>query len=112
VSLEHSPARGPRRFVRPKQAWERLGISRSQFYDEFVKTGRIQLYSIGRRAKGALESQVETVIDEIIAGENAPAPSQPLDDYRERKAEERRRAAARQSAGPPAPARSTARRSR
>jgi predicted DNA-binding transcriptional regulator AlpA len=85
VSLEHSPARDrPRRFIRPRQAWERLSISRSQFYVKFVHTGRIQLFPLGARAKGVLESEIEAVIDEIIAGDNAPAPSQPLNDYRER----------------------------
>jgi len=57
----------PKRILRPKEAWERLGIKRQKFYEDFVNTGRIKLFPLGKRAKGCLEAEVERVIDEMAA---------------------------------------------
>ena len=57
----------PKRILRPKEAWERLGIGRQTFYQRFVATGRLRLFPIGTRAKGVLESDVEQLIDELAS---------------------------------------------
>ena len=93
MSLEHSPARNqrggctstkssgritieqdvdttapkPRRIIRPKEAWQRLGIGHSVFYRDYVRTGRLRLIALSARAVGVPESDVEQIIDELIA---------------------------------------------
>ena len=57
----------PKRVLRPRQAWGRLGIGRENFYKNFVRTGRIKLFPLGKRAKGCLEAEIERVIDEMAA---------------------------------------------
>ena len=57
----------PKRILRPKDAWGRLGIKRQKFYEDFVNTGRIKLFPLGKRAKGCLEAEIDRVIDEMAA---------------------------------------------
>ena len=46
---------------------QRLGVSRTTFYDNFVKTGRIRLVHIGARAVGVVDTELDAVVDDVIA---------------------------------------------
>jgi len=49
----------PRRIIRPKEGWTRLGIGRSKFYEDYVGTGKIQLVRLGPKSVGKrLRSQL------------------------------------------------------
>jgi predicted DNA-binding transcriptional regulator AlpA len=67
--------------LRKPVAARRLGIGLSTFEEKFVKTGRVDLVYLGPRTVGVLESQIDAVIDELIAeskanpGRRALAPS-------------------------------------
>jgi len=52
-----------KRILRPKEAWSRLGVGRSRFYEEFVGTGRLRLLQLGKKSSGVLESEVDALID-------------------------------------------------
>jgi hypothetical protein len=41
------------------------------FYDKFVRTGRLRLVPLGERAKGAVEDEVDAIVDAIIAERDA-----------------------------------------
>jgi predicted DNA-binding transcriptional regulator AlpA len=56
----------PKRILRPREAWERLGIKRQKFYEDFVATGRVNLLHIGARARGVLEADIDRIIDEMV----------------------------------------------
>jgi hypothetical protein len=89
VSLEHSPIR-QKRFVRPREAWTRLGISRATFYQHFVTPGRIRLFPIGERATACWEHDLEQVMDEIAAeGDGTSRRALPLNDWREQRSAQR-----------------------
>ncbi len=45
-----------RRILHPKEAWERLGIKRSTYYESFVTTGRLRLVPIGKRSRASLKA--------------------------------------------------------
>jgi hypothetical protein len=53
--------------LRPKAAWTKLGVGRTTFYEKFVKTGRVKLVNIGERAKGAIDDELDALIDELRA---------------------------------------------
>jgi predicted DNA-binding transcriptional regulator AlpA len=53
--------------LRPQAAWTKLGIGRTTFYEKFVKTGRVKLVDISERAKGAIDSELDALIDELRA---------------------------------------------
>jgi uncharacterized phage protein gp47/JayE len=53
--------------LRPQAAWTRLGVGRTTFYEKFVKTGRVKLVNIGERAKGAIDDELDRLIDELRA---------------------------------------------
>jgi hypothetical protein len=53
--------------LRPQAAWTRLGVGRTTFYEKFVKTGRVKLVNLGERAKGAIDDELDRLIDELRA---------------------------------------------
>ena len=54
-----------RRILEPDEAKRRLGnISNSNFYDNFVNTGKIRLVHLGPRRRGVLEHELDALIDE------------------------------------------------
>jgi predicted DNA-binding transcriptional regulator AlpA len=59
--------RGRKTILRPREAWRRLGISRSTFYDKFVSKGRIKLIPITERAVGVVDGELDDLIEEMIA---------------------------------------------
>jgi len=61
----------PQQILRPAEAWKRLGVKRSTFYNEFVATGRVRLIKIGERARGVLEHELDQLIDEMAADRDA-----------------------------------------
>jgi predicted DNA-binding transcriptional regulator AlpA len=60
-----------KRVVRAKQAWAQFGIGRSMFEQRFVETGRLRPIKLGARAVGYLESELDALIDELIAERDA-----------------------------------------
>ena len=59
--------------LRPRAAWEKLGVSRTTFYDEFVNKGRVRLLNLGPRARGVPDDEIETLINELRAERDTPA---------------------------------------
>jgi predicted DNA-binding transcriptional regulator AlpA len=57
--------------LRPKAAWTKLGVGKTTFYDKFVKTGRVKLVDIGERAKGAIDDEIDALIEEMRAERDA-----------------------------------------
>jgi predicted DNA-binding transcriptional regulator AlpA len=58
--------------LRPRAAWEKLGVSRTTFYDQFVKKGRVRPLNLGERARGVPDDEIETLISELRAERDAP----------------------------------------
>jgi predicted DNA-binding transcriptional regulator AlpA len=57
----------PHQILRPQEAWKRLGVKRSTFYNEFVATGRVRLVKVGERARGVIEHELDALIEEMAA---------------------------------------------
>jgi len=53
--------------IRPREAWRRLGISRSTFYEQFVSKGRVKLIPLTERARGVVDAELDDLIEELIA---------------------------------------------
>jgi len=64
-----------RRIIRPREAWQRLGIGHSKFYADFVGTGRIRLLDLGPQTRGVLEHELDALIDELAAARDREAAS-------------------------------------
>jgi predicted DNA-binding transcriptional regulator AlpA len=56
-----------KRIVRPKEAWQRLGIGHSNFHENYVRTGRVRLVRLGPRSVGVIEEELDALIDELAA---------------------------------------------
>jgi predicted DNA-binding transcriptional regulator AlpA len=72
---KHNPdkpasAAPPRRILRLAEVRKRLSIGRTMLDEKYIKTGRLKLIKLGKRAVGVLESNVEEVIDELLAESN------------------------------------------
>jgi predicted DNA-binding transcriptional regulator AlpA len=63
----------PKRLLRPAEAWKRLGCKKSKFYEDYVKTGRLKLVTLGPKSRGAVEDEVDGLIDELIAERDSKA---------------------------------------
>jgi hypothetical protein len=68
-----SEARVPRstRLLRPKAICAKLGVGKTKFWEDFVRTGRINLVDVGPNAKACPEYEVDDVIAEMIAERDA-----------------------------------------
>jgi predicted DNA-binding transcriptional regulator AlpA len=53
------------RILRKREVLERLGIRKTAFYSNFVKTGRLRLVKIGDRAVGVIEQELDALIEEL-----------------------------------------------
>jgi hypothetical protein len=62
----------PRRIIRPKEAWTRLGIKHSKFYSDFVGTGKIQLVRLGPKSVGLFEDNLEEVMAALPPAQPGP----------------------------------------
>jgi predicted DNA-binding transcriptional regulator AlpA len=56
-----------KRILRKPEAAARLGAGLSTFHQKFVATGRIKLVYLGKRSVGVLESEVDRLVDELVA---------------------------------------------
>jgi predicted DNA-binding transcriptional regulator AlpA len=59
--------KGQRRLLREKEVLQRLAVGRTTLDEDFIKTGRLKWVRIGPRIKAAVEDEVDTLIEEIIA---------------------------------------------
>jgi predicted DNA-binding transcriptional regulator AlpA len=64
---EERQQRRRKTIIRPREAWHRLGISRSTFYDEFVSKGRVKLIPLTERARGVVDAELDDLIEKLIA---------------------------------------------
>ena len=55
-----------RRLIREPQVLERVGVGRTKFDEDYVKTGRVEWVRIGKRIKALPEDEVDKLVDEII----------------------------------------------
>jgi predicted DNA-binding transcriptional regulator AlpA len=62
--------------LRPKAAWKKLGVGRTTFYEEYVAKGRIRLVHLGERARGVVDDEIDTLIEEMRAERDAPLTHQ------------------------------------
>jgi predicted DNA-binding transcriptional regulator AlpA len=62
----------PKRLIRPREAWTRIGCGRSKFYDSFIKTGRLRLISIGPKSTAVHEDELDALIDSLPEVQPAP----------------------------------------
>ena len=60
-----------KKILRKKEGAARLGAGLSTFEEKFVKTGRVKLIYLGKRSVGVLESDIDRVIDELVAESEA-----------------------------------------
>ena len=68
-------------------------VSRTTFYDNFVKTGRIRLVHIGARAVGVVDTELDAVVDDVIAErDTGSAQRNPHNQLRNTRAAKRERA--------------------
>jgi predicted DNA-binding transcriptional regulator AlpA len=63
-----------KRIIRKAEAAARLGGGLSTFHEKYVKTGRVKLIYLGRRSVGVLESEIDRLVDELVA-ESAANPN-------------------------------------
>jgi predicted DNA-binding transcriptional regulator AlpA len=61
--------------IRPQAAWKRIGVGRSKFYADYVKTGRLKLVKLGKRARGAIDDEVDALIEELRRERDAEVKS-------------------------------------
>lgn len=66
-----------KRILREPEVLNRLGIGRTKFDADYIKTGRARWVRLGLRAKGMPEHEVEALIDEAIAERDAKPPAPP-----------------------------------
>jgi predicted DNA-binding transcriptional regulator AlpA len=64
----------PKRIIRPKEAMSRLSCGRTKFYSDYVRTGRLRLIPLGPRNVGILESELDALIDQLVAERDAAPP--------------------------------------
>jgi predicted DNA-binding transcriptional regulator AlpA len=64
---ESSEPRRGKRVLRPKEAQRRLGIGHTNFWENFVQTGRLKLVRLGPRSVGVLEHELDALIDQLAA---------------------------------------------
>jgi predicted DNA-binding transcriptional regulator AlpA len=62
-----------KRLLRPKAAWERLGVGHSKFYEDFVGTGRLKLVRLGPKSVAVIEDELDALIDAMAAERDAKA---------------------------------------
>jgi predicted DNA-binding transcriptional regulator AlpA len=53
------------RILRKREVLERLGIRKTAFYVNFIKTGRLRFVKIGDRAVGVIEQELDALIEEL-----------------------------------------------
>jgi predicted DNA-binding transcriptional regulator AlpA len=63
-----------KRFVRPKEAMDRLGCRRSKFYADYIGRGLLRPVRLGARSIGILESELDALIDELTAKRDVGRP--------------------------------------
>jgi predicted DNA-binding transcriptional regulator AlpA len=56
-----------KRILRPKEAQQRLGIGHTNFWENFIGTGRLRLVRLGPRSVGVIEDELDALIDELAA---------------------------------------------
>jgi hypothetical protein len=62
----------PKRLVRRREAIKRLGVGRTFFDTEIVKSGKLRMFPIGLRATACLEQDLENLIDSFARGAAKP----------------------------------------
>jgi hypothetical protein len=60
-----------RKILRPKEAWERLGCGHDRFYVDYVRTGLVKLITLGGRAKGVPEDEIDALIAAMVEQRDA-----------------------------------------
>ena len=77
-----APKRG-RSLLRKKEAQRRLGVGKTKFYEDYIRTGRLRLVPISERIECVVEEDVDAVIAEKIAASETAAPSSRIPQARD-----------------------------
>lgn len=56
-----------RRLVREPEVLRRLAIGKTKLDEDFVKTGKLRWVRLGKRAKAAVEDELDQLVDDLIA---------------------------------------------
>jgi predicted DNA-binding transcriptional regulator AlpA len=51
--------------IRPPAAWGRLGVGKSKFYEDYVRTGLLRSVKLGRRATGFFDDEIDALIEKM-----------------------------------------------
>ena len=78
-----APTKRGLRLLRKKEAQERLGIGKTKFNEDYIKTGRVRTVPISERIDGIPEEDIDAVIAEKIAANETAAPSGRLHQARD-----------------------------
>ena len=54
-----------KRILRKREVLERLGVRQTALHENFIKTGRLRFVKLGARAVGAIEDEVDALIEEL-----------------------------------------------
>jgi predicted DNA-binding transcriptional regulator AlpA len=71
--------------IRPPAAWRRLGVGKSKFYEDYVRTGLLRSVKLGRRATGFFDDEIDALIEKMRRERDTKA-AQPGGDDAIRKA--------------------------
>jgi hypothetical protein len=63
----------PKRLIRPKEAWTRMGIGHTKFYEDYINTGRLRLLQLGPKSTALFEHDLEQVMAELPEAPRGPA---------------------------------------
>jgi predicted DNA-binding transcriptional regulator AlpA len=66
-----------KRLLRPKEAQKRLGVGHTNFWQNFVGTGRLKLVRLGPRSVAVVEEELDTLIVQMMAERDATPPAPP-----------------------------------
>jgi hypothetical protein len=59
--------------VRFPVAWRRLGVGRSKFYADFIRTGRLRPVKLGPKSCGIFDDELDALIEELRRERDAGA---------------------------------------
>jgi predicted DNA-binding transcriptional regulator AlpA len=66
-----------KKLVRIPEILKRIPVGRTKLREDFINTGRLRLVRLGPRAVGAVEEEVDALVDELIAERDAALRAKP-----------------------------------
>ena len=73
----------PKRMIPPKEAWTRMGIGHTKFYEDYIHSGKLRLFSLGPKTSRLFEHDLEKVMDELPEAPRQPAITRKQESHAE-----------------------------